>query len=103
MLVDIGAAGRNSDSSLFRTSPIRRYLENEASGIPAPQQLGNVGEVPYVILADGGFGLSEYVLTPFPVPTTTTREKANFNTHLSRLTILYLTFLFSYFQQTPRS
>jgi hypothetical protein len=42
------------------------------------------GEVSYVILADGGFGLSDYVLNPFPTPTTNTPERANFNTHLSR-------------------
>ena len=84
ILVDIGAAGRNSDSSLFLSSPIRRYLENNDSEMPAPAQLDNVGEVPYVILADGGFGLSDYVLTPFPTPTTNTPERANFNTHLSR-------------------
>jgi hypothetical protein len=84
LLVDIGAAGRNSDSSLFLSSPIKRYLEGNASEIPSPEQLANVGEVPYVILADGGFGLSDYVLTPFPVPTTNTPERANFNTQLSR-------------------
>lgn len=84
MLVDIGAAGRNSDSTLFISSPIRRYLESSASEIPGPAQLNNVGEVPYVILADGGFGLSDYVLTPFPAPTTNTADRATFNTHLSR-------------------
>lgn len=84
MLIDVGAAGRNSDSSLFLNSPIRRYLESSASEIPAPSQLTNVGQVPYVILADGGFGLSDYILTPFPVPSTNSIDRSNFNIHLSR-------------------
>lgn len=84
MLIDVGAAGRNSDSSLFLSSPIRRYLESDASELPAPTQLDNIGEVPYVILADGGFGLNDYVLTPFPRPSTNTEARSNFNTQLSR-------------------
>ena len=85
MLIDIGSAGRSSDSFLFRSSPIRRYLESDASELPAPEQLGNVGEVPYMILADDRFGLSDYILTPFPELSTDSIERTNFNTHLSKL------------------
>jgi len=84
LLVDIGSAGRNSDSTLFLSSPIRRYIESGQAELPEPEQLGTVGQVPYVILADGGFGLSEYLLTPFPVPTTNTPQRAYYNTRLSR-------------------
>jgi hypothetical protein len=84
LLVDIGAAGRNSDSGLFLNSPIKRYLESPAAEIPALQQLGHAGRVPYVILGDGGFGLSEYIMTPFPVRTTNTPARTTYNTRLSR-------------------
>lgn len=40
------------------------------------EQLENVRQVPYIILADGGFGLSDYLTMPFLVPTTTTIERS---------------------------
>lgn len=84
IMVDIGAAGRNSDSTLYMTSAIRRFLESDRAEIPRAQRLDPVGEVPYVILGDGGFALSDYLLTPFPVPSTNTEERSYFNLRLSR-------------------
>jgi len=83
LLIDVGAAGRNSDSSLYLNSPIRRFLESNASGIPQPQNLERVGQLPYVILADGGFGLRNYMMTPFPDRTNNSRGRNRYNIHLS--------------------
>ena len=84
LLIDVGAAGCNSDSSLFITSPIKRYIESGNAEIPNPEQLGQIGEVPYVILGDGGFGLKEYMMTPFPMRTNNTPARNVYNTRLSR-------------------
>lgn len=84
LLVDIGSAGRHSDSSLYMSSPIKRYFESGAAELPPPQQLGNVGRVPFVVLADGGFGLSEYVMIPFQQRAADTPAKRRYNTRLSR-------------------
>jgi hypothetical protein len=93
LLVDIGAAGRSSDSSVYLTSPIRSFLEGPNSGIQTAQALGNIGLVPYVILADGGFGLKEYMMTPFTVRATDTPEKVIYNTRLSRYVFEFLILL----------
>jgi hypothetical protein len=88
LLVDVGAAGRNSDSSLYLTSPIRQFLEGPNSGIPHEEELGEVGRVPFVILADGGFGIRNYMMTPFTARTANTPERVLYNTRLSRLVIV---------------
>lgn len=90
LLVDLGAAGSNSDSALYASSSIKKFLEGGTANIPRMQPLicsdgYNCGEVPAVFLADGGFGLSDILLTPFPVTSTSTIERAQFNTSLSRL------------------
>jgi len=84
LFVDIGAAGRNSDSSLYMTSAIKRYLESEEAQIPEPQQLGRVGRMPFIILADGGFAINEYMMTPFQTRSANTPERIFYNTRLSR-------------------
>lgn len=86
LLVDIGAAGRQSDSALWATSPIRSHLESRDGQLPGLRNLGTVGAVPHVILGDGGFGLSQILMTPFTTQATQQepgREK--YNKKLSRL------------------
>lgn len=83
MLIDVDAGGRNSDSSLYLTSPIRRYLESNAARIPQPQNLGQVGQLPYVILADGGFGLRDYMMTRFQARSNNSQARNRYNNHLS--------------------
>jgi len=83
LLIDVGAGGRNSDSSLYLNSPIRRFLESDDSGSPQPQDLGQVGQLPYVLLADGGFGLRDYMMTPFPDRTNNSQIRNRYNVHLS--------------------
>jgi len=83
MLIDVGAGGRNSDSTLYLNSSIRRFLESDVSEIPQPQNLGQAGQVPYVILADGRFGLRNYMMTPFPTRTSNSQARNRYNVHLS--------------------
>uniref|UniRef100_A0A915CR66 MADF domain-containing protein n=2 Tax=Ditylenchus dipsaci TaxID=166011 RepID=A0A915CR66_9BILA len=64
LAVDIGASGRQSDSGLYTSSQIRRFLESAEAGVPAAVPLGVIGPMPYVVLADGGFGLRDYMMTP---------------------------------------
>uniref|UniRef100_A0A915EJW1 DDE Tnp4 domain-containing protein n=1 Tax=Ditylenchus dipsaci TaxID=166011 RepID=A0A915EJW1_9BILA len=59
--VDIGASGRNSDSTLWISSPLRMFLESEEASLPANQE----DMLPYVFLGDGGFGCTDLIMTPF--------------------------------------
>uniref|UniRef100_A0A915E3N4 DDE Tnp4 domain-containing protein n=1 Tax=Ditylenchus dipsaci TaxID=166011 RepID=A0A915E3N4_9BILA len=83
LAVDIGSAGRTSDSALFSDSPIKHFLESAEAGIPEAEALEVVGPTPYIVLADGGFGLREYMMTPFTQPSLNSRARLSYNTILS--------------------
>lgn len=52
--------------------------------IPAPEPLpGSTTPVPYIIVADGGFGMKEYMLRPY-LATTRSKDNQIFNYRLSR-------------------
>ena len=57
LAVDIGASGRNSDSTLWISSSLRIFLESPEANLPPNQE----GELPYVFLGDGGFGCTDLV------------------------------------------
>ncbi|VDK44546.1 unnamed protein product [Cylicostephanus goldi] len=65
LLLDCGGKGRISDSGLFRTSPIRRSLENAKASFPPSAPLGRHGTVEYHVLADGGFPQTSWMQRPF--------------------------------------
>lgn len=61
--VDCGGSGRFSDSSLYDTSPLKDFIESAT--FPPTAHLGNVGLVPYAVLADAGFPLSSRLIRPY--------------------------------------
>lgn len=101
LIIDVGSAGRNSDSGLYQSSEVFFYLENlliinnskmrtfleGGNGqIPNPSVFParpDVGLLPYVILADGGFALKPYMMRPFTEASCNTPAKRTFNTRLS--------------------
>uniref|UniRef100_A0A183FBI7 DDE Tnp4 domain-containing protein n=1 Tax=Heligmosomoides polygyrus TaxID=6339 RepID=A0A183FBI7_HELPZ len=65
LLLDIGGKGRNSDSGLFRSSPMRKFLERSVENFPRGGDLGGHGYVDYHVLADGGFAQTVWMQRPF--------------------------------------
>lgn len=67
LFIDAGAYGKSSDSTVFKESVFFKKLENEHLNIPAPQEsyAGFDGPVPFVFVADEGFGLSNHILRPY--------------------------------------
>jgi hypothetical protein len=61
-------------------------LESPRNELPIPARIPgreDLGAIPYVVLADGGFGTTNYMLTPFPERAANTDEKRLFNHRLS--------------------
>lgn len=82
--INVGSCGKNSDSSIFRDSALFRKLENNDLNIPGPKPLPGANDpVPYVIVADGAFGISQKIMKPY-VRSNMTHKKKIFNYRLSR-------------------
>jgi len=67
--VVVGAVGKSSDSNVFKKSNIGRKLESNQLGIPGSKPLPNDENgkcMPFVIVGDEAFALSEHVLRPYP-------------------------------------
>ncbi|WKX90430.1 hypothetical protein Q1695_009353 [Nippostrongylus brasiliensis] len=62
---DVGGKGKNSDSSLFRTSALKPFLEEAKSQFPRGGDLNGQGHVDYHVLADGRFAQYSWMQTPF--------------------------------------
>ena len=67
IVVDIGAPGRRSDGGIFRESEFGKKLFSKQINLPEPCKLGESGPtVPYFIVGDEAFPLTEFLLKPFP-------------------------------------
>jgi hypothetical protein len=67
--VEVGAYGSSSDSNVFIHSTFGKLLESNELNIPDPRVLPSDTEVfsmPFVLVGDGLFALSEHVLWPHP-------------------------------------
>lgn len=86
VLVDIGAPGRKSDSGVFRNSSIGIGFENKLLNVPDPSPMFNDDNIdlPYVLLGDEAFALTEYMMRPYPRSGPLDRKKKVFNYRLSR-------------------
>jgi hypothetical protein len=86
MTVDIGAYGRQSDSSVFTDSNEFRHLEAGSFNLPPPRQIPHTNvTLPYVLLGDQGYPLKEYLMRPYPTDNDRMcRQKQIFNFRLSR-------------------
>ncbi|XP_045482780.1 putative nuclease HARBI1 [Harmonia axyridis] len=82
--VNIGAHGKNSDSSIFKNSALFRNLETNTLNLPGPKPLpGTTDPVNHFIIGDGSFGISKHVMKPYVRSNMTHKEKI-FNYRLSR-------------------
>lgn len=66
LYVDVGANGRNSDGGVYRQCSLNRAITNGALDIPHDRCLpGSEYPVPFVIVADGAFPLTNNIMKPY--------------------------------------
>ncbi|XP_066592967.1 uncharacterized protein [Prorops nasuta] len=83
--VDIGAFGRRSDSGIFRSSIVGNKFNNKEMNLPDPEPLTVDGPpLPYVLVGDEAFPLTDYLLRPYSAKGVLTSSKTVFNYRLSR-------------------
>ncbi|XP_048512529.1 protein ALP1-like [Athalia rosae] len=84
-LVDIGAEGRQSDGGVFRNSEMGGTFEGDRFQLPSSRAVSSDGPIlPYVLVADEAFPLTEYMMRPYPRSRALDRRKKVFNYRLSR-------------------
>lgn len=84
MYVNVGANGSVCDSTVLENSSFYKRLKSDRLNLPGPTALpGTNVRAPHVFLGDSGFGLSPYIMKPYPF-TNITREQRIFNYRLSR-------------------
>ncbi|CAI6375883.1 unnamed protein product [Macrosiphum euphorbiae] len=83
--IDVGAYGREGDSTVFKECPFGRKLYSEELNLPEPVCLPNTTDSPqpFVIVADEAFGLHKNLLRPYPGRGLNDKRKI-FNYRLSR-------------------
>ncbi|CAF4946326.1 unnamed protein product [Pieris macdunnoughi] len=84
--IDVGAPGREGDSSIFKSSNFGQKLTCSQLDLPEPAHLpNNIGKppVPFVFIGDAAFGLNKNVMRPFSLRNITTPKKI-YNYRLSR-------------------
>lgn len=84
-MVNIGAEGRQSDGGIFRSSEIGKRFEAQTFNIPQAKPLEPEGPaLPFVLVADEAFPLSNYIMRPYPHNRYLDISKKVFNYRLSR-------------------
>lgn len=82
--VDVGTNGRISDGGVYKSSDLAQALENGDLNIPEPTSLPNRNKnLPYVIVADDAFPLTENIMKPYSLRGLTQKQRI-FNYRLSR-------------------
>lgn len=84
IMVDIGAAGRQSDGGVFQNSEIGRQLINNELNVPPPAPIHGGVKLPYVFVGDEAFALSNFMMRPYPRSSQLCMKKRVFNYRLSR-------------------
>lgn len=83
--VDIGAYGRRSDGGIFRDSNVGQKFYNGEMGLPKSRKLTVDGDpMPYVLVGDEAFQLTNFLLRPYPGKSGLNPEKSIYNYRLSR-------------------
>lgn len=85
-LVDIGAYGRRSDGGIFRDSLMGQKFKEGKMNLPKTKPLTvDFGEpLPYVLVGDEAFQLTNYLLRPYPGKGGLNQDRRIFNYRLSR-------------------
>lgn len=83
--IDIGSYGKSNDSTIFKNSALYKKLLDKTLNIPEPKPLSPVRPqpLPYVIVGDEAFSLSENIMRPY-CGKNLTQTKRIFNYRLSR-------------------
>ncbi|CAI6343745.1 unnamed protein product [Macrosiphum euphorbiae] len=83
--IDVGAYGKEGDSSVFKNCPFGKKLYSNQLNIPVPVCLPNVNDnpQPFVFIGDEAFALHINLLRPYPGRGLTLTRKV-FNYRLSR-------------------
>lgn len=83
--IDIGAYGKECDSTIFKESSLWKLMEKNELHIPDPEPINELQDqdFPYVFLGDEAFALTTNLLRPFGGYHLTTTKKV-FNYRLSR-------------------
>lgn len=85
IFVDIGAYGRRSDGSIFRSSLIGQKFHNKEMNFPESQPISIDGPaLLYVLVGDKSFPLTEYLLRPYPGRGSLNEKRNIYNYRLSR-------------------
>ncbi|RVE51453.1 hypothetical protein evm_003854 [Chilo suppressalis] len=80
-----GAKGRSSDSGIFQETPFYNALLESSLKLPRPEPITQGGtEMPYVIVGDSAFALTENIMKPYPGIHEHGNKKRIFNYRLSR-------------------
>lgn len=66
VVADIGAKGRASEGGVFANSRLGQKLKANQMGLPPPKFVPDGPLLPHFLLGDEAFGLSEYMMTPYP-------------------------------------
>lgn len=82
VLVDIGAAGRQSDEGVWSRSTMGQAFAEGQMNIPLPDRVTEGPILPYVLVGDEAFQLTNYMMRPFPGKGLT-EEKGIFNYRLT--------------------
>lgn len=83
LIVDIGAQGRHSDGGVFKNSTMGQQFYNNLMDLPDSSAISSRHIVPYVIVADEAFQLTEFTMRPYPSKNLSKQQKI-FNYRLSR-------------------
>lgn len=84
-MVDIRAAGRQSNGGIFYDSSIGSRIINNEINIPAPAPLvPGRKQLPYVFVGDEAFALSSTMRRPYPRSSQLSLKQKVFNYRLSR-------------------
>lgn len=83
--IDVGAYGKEGDSTVFRDSPLGRKLYSATLNLPPPRNFPNTNgnPQPFVMVGDEAFRLSTHLLRPYPARNLNPTKRV-FNYRLSR-------------------
>jgi len=83
LYVDVGSYGRSADGGIFSNSSLAHALTSNSLFIPSVEPIGDIQNMPYVIVGDDAFPLKPYLMKPYAMRGLSTEQRI-FNYRLSR-------------------